>query len=150
MTPERMPACETLWTADQVEEFLIEAAYTNESLPQPDRRFLAGPKCSMPEYRSDPMDERDIKGLRHVPSPGAISRYLDVLDWLLVIPRIPERHLMYYAFAVQYGEKQYRIPWAKAKHDANLRWSSEWCRKIYGVWLVTIASRLNTGAIIFP
>ena len=57
---------------------------------------------------------------------------------------------MYYAFAVQLGERRYRIPWKKAKYAANLNWSSEWCRKIYHAWLATIANRINTGEIIFP
>lgn len=151
-TPE--PACgpspANLWTPEQVEAYLIEAAYTNEALPEPDRRFLDGPKCSMPEYRSEPSDFTEVTLNRHVPSPAAISRYMAVLDWLSVIPRFRERKLMYHAFAVQWGERQYRIPWARAKHAAGLTWSNEWCRQMYRIWLVTIASRLNTGQIIFP
>ena len=28
------------WLPEQVEEFLIEAAYTNEAMPDPERKFL--------------------------------------------------------------------------------------------------------------
>lgn len=119
---------------------LIEATHTLRWLPDPDARFRQGPRCALPEHVRDAAESYGYSDEenKHIPSPEAISRYQEALDWLRIIPLQVERDFMFYAFQFQEGEKN-PIPWARVVYKAKYKkCSRQWYWMLYKSWVRTL------------
>jgi len=120
---------------------LIEATHTLRWLPDPDQKFRNGYTCSLPEHVRSKEESYGWQAEEntHIPSPEAISRYQEALEWLHTIPIEIERDFMYWAFYFQEGQKN-PIPWRKVRyHSGYKKCSRQWCYEVYRTWLVKMA-----------
>jgi len=120
---------------------LIEATHTLRWLPDPDAKYRQGPHSALPEHVRDVAESYGYSDEenKHIPSPEAISRYQEALDWLQTIPVEIERDFMYWAFYFQEGQKN-PIPWRKVRyHSGYKRCSKQWCHQVYRSWLRKMA-----------
>ncbi|WP_421724782.1 DUF6362 family protein [Bauldia sp.] len=87
----------TDWTADRLRDLagraralVRTAVLTDAALPDPDRRYTAGPRCALPESAPDPNLAYDAEGARAAtaraarfkPSRVDIERCPQVMAWL--------------------------------------------------------------------
>jgi hypothetical protein len=123
-----------VWTADDVAEQFEEAFRTLRKLP-PVR--VRGYFNTWPDYFHSFADlvAQEPQPMRIIPSPAAISRFEQTLDWVLWIEE-SERRLVWSRAA--------RVPWKQISYELGCDRSTAWRR--WQLALTTIAARLNAMA----
>lgn len=126
------------------ESRLIEAVNTLYWLPDPDQKFRNGYRCALPEHVRSKDESYGWQPTRnkHIPSPEAISRYQEALEWLCIIPRQVEHDFMYFALLFQDGQKN-PIPWQMVRFNSGYKkCTRQWYLMLYKQWLGTISNRI--------
>jgi hypothetical protein len=122
-----------VWTAQDVADRFREAAMTLRRLPPVK---VQGHFNLWPAIRrcAEEMAQMEPRPMRITPSPAAISRLEETMDWVLWISE-EERHLVWARAA--------RVPWKRLCWQLGCDRTTAWRRWQRALW--TIAARLNAA-----
>jgi len=129
----------------RIEERLVEAAWTLARLPDRERAWIYGQTRHGMDYVNERSDDEDAvpRPMRPAaPSPGAISRWSEALDWLRCLS--PEQaRLVFGAVLSRRGDMARRISWEKVRRLSGLQVSRQRLSVLYDRALGDIAAELQ-------
>lgn len=129
-----------------IEEKLVNATWVLRRMPDRERGFLKMRGALWPEMQNEAgryprasMSSFEARWKTRI-SAAEVDAMQPMLDLLLLLPDVSDRHLIFWAAWHQDGEVQTRVPWAKVRRSMGVNLSRWTFKRRYEAALTWLAA----------